>query len=62
MGGTFRLILKTDTAAFGDEPAYELVRILSEVAIRVGQDQTSGTIRDENGNTVGSFTLSRQRA
>jgi hypothetical protein len=53
----FTLTIQTDNAAFGDEPSYELARILAEVASRVGGGELAGTVRDENGNTVGRFTL-----
>lgn len=53
----FTLTIETDNAAFGDEPSYELSRILLEVAEKVGAGHTRGTVRDENGNRVGSFEV-----
>jgi hypothetical protein len=53
----FTLSIRTNNAAFGDQPEYELARILAELATRVGEGATEGTIRDESGNTVGAFRL-----
>lgn len=57
----FTLRIKTDNAAFGDEPHYELARILAELASKVGEGATEGRIRDENGNHVGEFKLTGKR-
>jgi hypothetical protein len=35
--------------------------LLLEAAERVGQEETSGTLRDDNGNTVGHFKLTTPR-
>lgn len=66
----FTLKIKTDNAAFRDDTddegadtgaaACEVARILREVAGRLENDATSGSCLDCNGNTVGSFTLTRR--
>lgn len=58
----FILDIDTSTDAFGDEPHYELGRLLLEVAERVGQEETEDTLRDVNGNRVGTFTLTTRKA
>jgi hypothetical protein len=62
-GGVKVFTLKIDTSndAFGFQPHYELARLLLEAAERVGQEETSGTLRDDNGNTVGHFKLTTPR-
>lgn len=52
-----RLTIETDNAAFGDEPGVEVAGILRDVANRAENGQTSGTLLDSNGNTVGSWSL-----
>lgn len=53
----FKLTIKTDNAAFGDEPGYEVARILRDIAHKVEEGYTSGSVLDVNGNTVGHFDL-----
>ena len=53
----FTLTVETSNAAFGDEPVLELVRILAEVSEALQAGHTRGTVRDENGNRVGSYML-----
>jgi len=55
----FKLTFRTDNAAFGDEPSYEVTRIVADVAERIGRGQTEGRVTDENGNTVGTFKLTK---
>jgi len=56
----FKIEFETDNAAFqdGDGPA-EVARILQILAVKVEDGQTSGTVRDINGNTVGSWSYER---
>ncbi len=59
----FALDINMDNAAFGEDDdggSYELRRILK--ALVVGDNgpregNTSGTVRDSNGNTVGSWSI-----
>lgn len=49
------LKLDGDGAAFEDEPATELARILEDTARRIRDNgQTHGSLRDVNGNTCGA--------
>lgn len=52
-----KIDFKTSNAAFEDDP-YEAVRIIREVADKINNGATSGTIQDINGNTVGKFKAS----
>lgn len=66
---TFRLTIETDNAAFEDTmeigrgPAWEIARILREVATRIdaGDIGKARDIRDINGNVVGQFELKQER-
>lgn len=51
----FKIEISTDNAAFQDDPGAEVARILREVAERVEAGELSRTVRDYNGNGVGSF-------
>lgn len=53
----FNLQVSTTNAAFEDDFAEEIVRILTNVAERVRAGQTSGRIHDLNGSSVGTFSL-----
>lgn len=62
----FRVELSATGAAFknqytGEDDAYEcgteLKRIMSKVATDVMHGETSGRIRDINGNTIGSWSI-----
>lgn len=58
----FELKIETDNAAFGEDEgdaAREVARILRELADRMDSDlwNRTETVRDINGNRVGSFTL-----
>lgn len=46
-----------DNAAFCDDPAAELARMLRDVATRLERGETIGHVRDENGNRVSRFEL-----
>lgn len=55
---TYRIEIKTDNAAFEDDPGYEVARILRKLADRVeseGLDQVR--LMDINGNCVGSVEV-----
>jgi hypothetical protein len=54
--GKFTLTIQTDNAAFEDDPVPELVRILKETAAQMHMmNDFNGTIRDINGNPVGTY-------
>jgi CBS domain-containing protein len=46
-----------DNAAFEDDPLEEVARILRAVADRIESGNDEGPVRDENGNTVGRFSV-----
>ena len=54
-GAVFTLTIKTDNAAFEDTG--ELPRILRIVTSCIEEGFESGKVRDINGNTVGTYTL-----
>jgi hypothetical protein len=55
----FKVEIKTDNAAFGDNPEIELSRILELLAEEVADGACETySIRDVNGNTVGKATWS----
>ena len=54
----FKLEFKTDNAAFVDDPMCEPSNVLRRVATRIEYGETSGLVKDSNGNTVGYFELS----
>jgi hypothetical protein len=52
----FTIKIDTTNSAFSDpDPATELARILREVAKRVEAGETTGYVKDGNGNKVGRF-------
>lgn len=54
----FKLEFSTGNAAFeGDSKWMEIDTILRAVADRAGDGQTSGPIRDSNGNRIGQWEL-----
>ena len=56
----FKLEFETGNAAFdGDLAWMEIDTILRAVADRAGDGQTSGTIRDSNGNCIGAWRFDR---
>lgn len=48
------ILINTGNAAFQDDPR-ELSRVVREAADRIDEGQTSGILRDSNGNKVGEF-------
>jgi hypothetical protein len=57
---SFKLKIKTDNAAFADDGnggKNELARILREIAANLEAGYDCGSARDENGNTVGEWSL-----
>ena len=52
----FTLEIRCDNAAFVGDPQAEIARILRDAANAV-ETQAHGTLRDVNGNRVGTFTL-----
>lgn len=56
----FELKFETDNACFEDHLATEASAIIREVAMRVSQGRTAGKVMDSNGNTVGSWTLTKE--
>jgi hypothetical protein len=55
----FKLQIETGNAAFADDTGAELARILRELArrIEIGMHTSGGaTVRDANGNKVGSWS------
>jgi hypothetical protein len=61
----FCLQIACDNAAFEEDMAGELARILREVASRIEAGEDCGSfvnIRDINGNVVGSFALKEASA
>lgn len=58
MSRKFTLAINCDNAAFEDVGApFEIARILSEVAEKLDTGSYRGSIRDANGNVVGSYAL-----
>ena len=56
-----KLFIETDNAAFDDQPATELARILRDLAARIESDPESYIVlRDVNGNKVGECTISER--
>lgn len=53
----FTLKIESDNAAMVDNTRAEVARILEEVARRVYEGVAVGSVRDANGNKVGSFVL-----
>lgn len=56
MHDTFILNIELGNAAMST-PA-DVSRALSNVAVQIDLDETEGKVRDENGNTVGSWSVS----
>lgn len=58
----FTLSIDLENDAFDPDPRPELVRLLRQTALRVEANPSSlegsGKLMDNNGNTVGSWTLS----
>jgi hypothetical protein len=56
---TITIVIQTGNAAFADEPASEIARILRDTAARFERagDLDGHKLRDINGNTVGTITI-----
>lgn len=54
----FTLTISMDNAAFTDDPARELARILDCIMTDVQDGDGYGSARDINGNTVGEWKIS----
>lgn len=52
-----KINIQMDNAAFADEPAVELARILRNLAQSVEDGRTECPAHDYNGNTVGRFEI-----
>ncbi len=55
----FKLEFETDNAAFGETPLEqrpEIIRILTDIVTRVARGDVDGTVRDVNGNRIGSWS------
>ena len=53
----FKMSVTMDNAAF--ESPEELPEIIRRVADRVADGETAGSVRDSNGNTVGTWRVGR---
>lgn len=53
----FSLNMDTDNAAFADDRAAEVARILRQVTRKIAAGNTAGILKDINGNRVGAFIL-----
>lgn len=59
----FQIHIRTETAAFEDDPTREVTRILREVADKIEQGEDASlslTIFDVNGNDVGRYKLTER--
>ena len=55
---TFKFEICCDNAAFDEEPKKEIVHCMIEAARQLHESRAdTGTIRDTNGNVVGSYSL-----
>ena len=52
-----KVTIKTDNAAFDDDPVPELERILDNLKLKLRGSETSGKLFDLYGNSVGTFKL-----
>lgn len=51
------IVIETTNAAFEDAPSNEVARILKELASRFGSGIVPETLRDFNGNKVGTVKV-----
>ncbi len=49
------ITFKTGDASIAADPEYEIARILRQVASEIEKGSKSGTIRDTNGNKIGTY-------
>lgn len=54
---TAKITITMDNAAFEDEPASELARILRDLAKHIEAGDTERRLMDSNGNHVGTFKI-----
>ncbi len=54
---TITIHVKTDNAAFSDDPDSEQYTVVRDVLHRIRDGERAGTLHDSNGNTVGKFTV-----
>lgn len=55
---TLKIQFETDNAAFdGDNHATETALILHDIAEDIASGATMGTVRDANGNRIGTYKL-----
>ena len=52
-----QVTIKTDNAAFDDDPVPELERILDTLKLKLRGGETKGKLLDLYGNSVGIFNL-----
>ena len=52
----FRVTIACENAAFDDDAVEEVARILYDIADKIGEN-SSGRVRDINGNDVGFWTF-----
>jgi len=57
----FKLTIKTGNAAFDGREAYEVARILRDIANRIDYAELKPLVRDSNGQTVGACTFNPKR-
>lgn len=60
MENTFSLGIKLGDAALTSMGSTELSRVIRVVADKVESGETSGNIKDINGNTVGTFEITKE--
>ena len=53
----FRIIIKTDNAAFEGDPHPEVARLLRQAADELGDGNQAGKLWDYNGNPVGGYSF-----
>lgn len=53
----FSIEFECDNAAFEEDPAQEVSRILTRTASHVLNGHTEGRVKDINGNTIGRWSL-----
>jgi hypothetical protein len=53
----FEVKFSTENAAFGEDRAEEICRILKEVEAKVKAGYEDGSIRDINGNRIGQWEI-----
>ena len=59
MENAFNMAIKLGDAAFVSEGVAELSRVIRVVANKIEHGETVGNIKDINGNTVGTFEVTK---